>query len=63
MKKSELVQHLRCNLWGTAKDLAQAQAYLEVVISDLPKDCQGDMWIAVGVAMNTLANEIEKLKD
>lgn len=63
MKKSELVQHLRCNLWGTAKNLEQAKDYLEIVIGGLPDDCQGDIWIAVGIAMNTLANEIEKLED
>lgn len=63
MTKHELIKHLRCNLWGTAKNLEQAKDYLEAVIGDLRKEDQGDVWIAIGIAMNTLANEIEKLED
>ena len=37
--------------------------HLQACISDLPKDYQGELWIALGIAMNTLANEIEKLED
>ena len=62
MKKSELVQKLRCNLWGDAPSLEEASAYMEAIITTLPDDCQGDVWIALGVALNTLANEIEKLE-
>lgn len=63
MKKQALVQKLRCNLWGAAKNLDEASAYMEAIISDLPKDYQGDVWIALGIALNTLADEIEKLED
>ena len=63
MNKTELIKSLRCNLWGVAKDLNQAREYLELVISNLPKEDQGEVWIAIGIAMNTLANEIEKLED
>ena len=63
MKKQALVQKLRCNLWGAAKNLDEASAYMEAIITTLPKDYQGDMWIALGIALNTLADEIEKLED
>ena len=63
MKKSELIEKLRCNMFGTAKDVDQAGEYMQACIQDLPKDYQGELWIALGIAMNTLANEIEKLED
>ena len=63
MKKSELIEKLRCNLFGKAKDIDQAGAYMQACIQDLPTDYQGELWIALGIAMNTLANEIEKLED
>lgn len=63
MRKSELVKKLRCEIFGKAKNLDEASAYMQVCIEELPRDNQGDMWIALGIAMNTLANEIENLED
>lgn len=63
MKKSELVQELRCELFGYADTLEAAGQYMQDVIQALPKDYQGDLWVALGVSMNTIANEIEKLDD
>ena len=62
MKKSELVQELRCGLFGYADSLKDAGDYMQQVIQSLPKDYQGDLWVALGVSMNTIANEIEKLE-
>ena len=63
MKKEELVNKLRCNLFGKAKDIDQAGEYMQACIGSLPEEYQGELWIALGIAMNTLANEIEKLED
>ncbi len=60
MKKSELVQELRCELFGYADTLKGAGQYIQEVIQSLPKDYQGELWVALGVSMNTIANEIEK---
>lgn len=63
MKKSELVGKLSCNLFGRAEDVDEAGAYMQQVIKALPYKHQADLWVALGVCMNTIANEIEKLED
>lgn len=63
MKKSELVAKLKCGLFGVADNLDQAGEYMQACIQDLPKDYQGELWIALGVSMNTIAAELEKLED
>ena len=63
MKKSELVQKLRCGIFGEAKTLEEASAYMDACIGELSKDQQGDIYIALGIAMNTLATIVENLED
>mgnify|MGYP006276617523 CR=1 FL=1 len=63
MKKSELIRDLRCNLFKKADTLAEASQIIQDTIESLPHDLQGDMWIALGIAMNTVADTIENLED
>ena len=63
MKKSELVAELRCGLFGVADTLKEAGDNMQHAIKALPYKHQGDMWVALGVAMNTIAAELEKLED
>lgn len=63
MKKQDLINAMRSGLFSDRPTLGEAAKYAQEVVAALPTEVSIYAWTAIGVLLNTIANEIEKLED